>query len=171
MRLAATVDIRAPAQVVFELLSAPERMPEWNGSVVRAQRLGEGPVQLGSRALVEGKLLGQQLESETEVVAFEPPRRFATHAVRGPRVDTSFLLESAPFGTSLRLEVSGDVPGGRLGGMLAERVLRKEFETSLERLKAVCEREASQRASAEPPQGGDPACWLHLQPDREEGGA
>lgn len=156
--------MRAPSALVFELLSAPERLPEWNTSVASAQRLGSGPVGLGSRAMFRGRLLGQTLESETEVVVFEPPCVFGTRAVRGPRLDTTFRLEPIPTGTQVVIEVSGEVPGGALGGMLAEGMLRKELTASLDRLAELAASEARAAAEAEPNAGGDPACWLHLQP-------
>jgi uncharacterized protein YndB with AHSA1/START domain len=167
LSLHAVTDIRAPAALVFALLSTPERLPEWNTSVESARRVVPAePVGPGSRAIFAGRLLGQVLESETEVSQFEPPRRFATRAVRGPRLNSAFTLDSQPFGTRVTLDVSGDVPGGRLGGILAEGFLRSELTRSLDRLRALCEREATAAASREPVEGGDPACWLHLEESR-----
>jgi uncharacterized protein YndB with AHSA1/START domain len=168
LSLRASVEIPAPAALVFGVVSSPERLPEWNTSVVDARRLdASAPVGLGSRAVVRGRLLRQTLESETEVVAFDPPRVFATRGIRGPRLETTFRLEPFAFGTSLVVEVSGEVPGGALGGTLAERFLRTELTASLQRLRTVCEQQARTAAQTEPVQGGDPACWLHLQPDEE----
>ncbi len=110
-----------------------------------------------------GRLLGQPLESETEVVEFQPASSFATRAIRGPKLDTRFALSSEAFGTRVAISVTGDVPGGRLGAALAEGFLRSELTRSLQRLKTLCEREAIAAAGAEPAQGGDPACWLHLE--------
>ncbi|HEY3058037.1 MAG TPA: SRPBCC family protein [Chloroflexota bacterium] len=146
LSLRAATDIRAPADVVFAVLSTPERLPEWNTSVESARRgTPDEVVCLGSRAIFAGRLLGQILESETQVVEFEPPRLFATRAIRGPRLNSRFELEPLPEGTRVRLDVSGEVPGGRLGGMLAEGFLRRELSASLDRLRAVCEE--SQRVS------------------------
>jgi hypothetical protein len=150
MQLQGAIEIRATPPVVFEVLSTPERLPEWNPSVARAQRVGGGPVALGSRAIFAGRLFGQQLESETEVVGFDPPRWFATRAVRGPRLHTSFRLEPVALGTRASAEVEGEVPGGKVGGFLAERLLRTDFFRSLDQLRALCEAEA-RRAAAEGP--------------------
>jgi uncharacterized protein YndB with AHSA1/START domain len=163
LSLHAATDIRAPAALVFAVLSTPERLPEWNTSVESARRAEPAePIGRGSRAVFSGRLLGQSLETETEVIEFQPPGRFATRAIRGPRLHSSFALDSQPFGTRLTLDVTGDVPGGRLGSLVAERFLRDELARSLERLKQLCEREASAAAAAEPASGSDPACWLHL---------
>ena len=94
---------------------------------------------LGSRAIFSGRLLGQVLESETEVVTFEPPWLFRTRAIRGPRLVTCFVLVSLPYGTRVEVDVNGEVPGGALGAMLAEGFLRKELNMSLDRLRALGE--------------------------------
>jgi Polyketide cyclase / dehydrase and lipid transport len=150
MRLQGAVDIRATTTAVFGVLSTPERLPEWNPSVARAQRVGGGPVALGSRAIFAGRLLGQELESETEVVGFDPPRWFATRAVRGPRLRTSFRLEPVALGTRVAAEVEGEVPGGKLGGFVVERLLRADFYRSLDQLQALCEAEARRAADGGP---------------------
>jgi uncharacterized protein YndB with AHSA1/START domain len=138
--LRAFVDIRAAADRVFDLLCTPERLPEWNVSIEQARRTAPSePVCLGSRAVFSGRLLGQTLESETEVVAFEPPLVFATRAIRGPRLTTRFQLNVLPSGTRVDVHVSGEVPGGALGAMLAEGFLRKELTASLDRLRLICE--------------------------------
>jgi uncharacterized membrane protein len=143
LSLRAATEIRAPAQQVFDLVCAPERLPEWNTSIERARRVtGAEAVCLGSRAIFSGRLLGQMVESETEVVAFEPPRLFATRAIRGPRLTTRFSLESQAQCTRVEINVSGEVPGGALGAMLAEGFLRKELVASLDRLKFICEGES-----------------------------
>ena len=141
LSLRASVDIRAPVDRIFDIVCTPERLPEWNVSIERARRVEPGePVCVGSRAIFSGRLLGQVLESETEVVTFERPRLFSTRAIRGPRLVTCFTLESLPFGrTHVDVDVNGDVPGGVLGAMLAEGFLRKELTTSLDRLRALGE--------------------------------
>jgi len=141
LSLRASVDIRAPVDRIFDIVCTPERLPEWNASIERARRVEPGePVCLGSRAIFSGRLLGQVLESETEVVTFERPRLFSTRAIRGPRLVTCFTLESLPFGrTHVEVDVNGDVPGGVLGAMLAEGFLRKELTTSLDRLRTLGE--------------------------------
>jgi uncharacterized protein YndB with AHSA1/START domain len=142
LSLRAATEIDAPAQRVFDLLCTPERLPEWNASIERARRVAaDAPVCLGARAIFTGRLLGQLVESETEVVTFEPPRLFATRAIRGPRLTTSFALESTPHCTRVTIDVSGEVPGGALGAMLAEGFLRKELTASLDRLKTISEAE------------------------------
>lgn len=132
--------IRADPSRVFDLLCTPERLPEWNVSVERARRAEpDKPICLGSRAIFSGRLLGQSLESETEVVSFEPPRVLITRAIRGPRLTTRFELDAVQAETRVQVFVSGEVPGGVLGSRLAEGFLRRELIASLERLRALGE--------------------------------
>jgi hypothetical protein len=120
------------------VICEPERLPEWNVSVERARRaVAAEPIGPGSRAIMTGRLLGQQLESETEVVTFEPSREFVTRAIRGPRLTTRFSLTPDGDVTRVDVDVSGDVPGGAIGARLAEGFLKRELGTSLERLRAL----------------------------------
>jgi uncharacterized protein YndB with AHSA1/START domain len=146
LHLRASVVVRAPQARLFEVICAPERLPEWNVSVERAWRAApDEPVALGSRAVFTGRLLGKELESETEVVEFEPPRVFETRAVRGPKLSTRFSLDEAADadGTRVSVEVTGVVPGGAIGELLAEGFLRRELTASLERLRTLGEAEAN----------------------------
>ena len=112
LSLRASITICAPQAHIFDLICTPERLPEWNVSVERARRAVAGEVVcLGSRAIFSGRLLGQSLESETEVIDFEPPRLFATRAIRGPRLTTRFFLEGLADRTRVEVDVSGEVPG------------------------------------------------------------
>ncbi|MBV8714177.1 MAG: SRPBCC family protein [Chloroflexi bacterium] len=141
LRLSADIVVRAAPERVFELICAPERLPEWNVSVERARRaVPDEPVCLGSRAIFSGRLLGQPLESETEVVEYQPPCAFATRAIRGPRLNTRFALAPAGDSTRVQVDVSGEVPGGAIGERLAEGFLRRELSASMQRLRELSER-------------------------------
>jgi uncharacterized protein YndB with AHSA1/START domain len=134
------VVVKAPPERVFKLICAPERLPEWNVVVDKARRvIPDEPIGLGSRAIMSGRLLGQSIESETEVVEFEDPRVFTTRAVRGPRLVTRFRLQPQGEATQVEVQVGGEVPGGVIGERLAEGFLRRELTTSLERLQALGE--------------------------------
>jgi uncharacterized protein YndB with AHSA1/START domain len=135
--------VKAAPDRVFSLICAPERLPEWNVSVERARRATpDEPVGVGSRAVMSGRLLGQSIESETEVVEYEVPRVFTTRAIRGPRLISRFTLTAVDEGTQVKVDVAGEVPGGVLGERLAEGFLRRELTASLQRLQALGESEA-----------------------------
>jgi uncharacterized membrane protein len=140
LRLREDVVVLAPAEPIFDLICTPERLPEWNVSVEHARSATPGePAGIGSRAVFTGRLMGQSLVSETEVVEHLPPRVFATRAIRGPKINTRFELTPETDGTRVAVEVTGDVPGGRIGERLAEGFLRRELTASLQRLRALGE--------------------------------
>jgi hypothetical protein len=136
------VVVKAAPGGLFALICSPERLPEWNVSVEKARRVKpDEPIGVGSRAIMSGRLLGQTLVSETEVIEFEAPRVLCTRAVRGPRLVTCFNLEPHEDATQVRIEVTGEVPGGVLGERLAEGLLRRELAASLQRLQVLGEAE------------------------------
>ncbi len=140
MHLQTSIAISAPPERVFELICTPERLPEWNVSVQHARRTDtEAPVGMGSRAIMTGHLLGQPLESETEVIEYDPPRAFGTRAIRGPRLTTRFVLTPDGNTTRLDIDISGTLPGGALGAFVGENFVRRELTSSLERLRALAD--------------------------------
>lgn len=75
------VPVRAPAELVYRLLSDPTRMPQWSPEVVRVRWLGDdGSARVGAR--FRGTSRAQVRWSRTcEVTAAEPPRRFAFRTI------------------------------------------------------------------------------------------
>ena len=168
IRLEGNVEIGAAASTIFDVLSAAERLPEWSATVIAAKRLDSGPVGVGSRAVMRGRVMGQLIEGENEVVVYDPPRRFATRSIRGPQLHTEFRLESVAFGTTVTAVMEGKPPGGRLGAAVAKGVLLGDLRKSLNKLREVCEAEAARAAANAPLEGGDPACWVGEHPEMLE---
>ncbi len=98
MQFQASIEIRAPAQCVFDVISTPERLPQWNEAVVDAHRVSPGAVGPGSRAQMQGKVLGQLVASETEVVGFEP--NAPVRDQRGARSEAQHHLSTGAARTS-----------------------------------------------------------------------
>jgi uncharacterized membrane protein len=139
MRFMATIDIAAPAQLVYEVYSDVERWPEWAASVTSVERLDQGPLQVGSRARIKQPRLPTTVWEVTEVVA---GRSFSWMA-RGPGVTTtaSHVVTppeaDGPARVTASLQQAG--PLGELFGFLTKGLTNRYMQTEVHGLKARCE--------------------------------
>jgi len=139
IRIELTFEIARTPEDVFELLSDIERLPEWQASAVEAQ--AERPLGEGSRVREKRRLLGREVDTELEVVAYEPPQRLTLRSLGGP-VDFTVEHELAAQGGGTQLKVVAEAePGGLL--KLTEPVLARkaeqEFRRDFVRLKELLE--------------------------------
>jgi uncharacterized membrane protein len=115
-----SVKIQAPAERVWAVMRDIERWPEWTPTVTRIRRLGDGPLAVGSRALVwQPKLL----PAKWEVTELKEQERTFTWITRAPglRVTAKHWVEAARDGSRAALSLNFSGP---LGGLFA-RLTRK----------------------------------------------
>ncbi|MBA2536713.1 MAG: SRPBCC family protein, partial [Actinobacteria bacterium] len=62
VRVEDSIVVARPIEDVFDYLTDPETLPEWQGSALEARVEGEGPMRAGSRVLERRKFLGRRLE-------------------------------------------------------------------------------------------------------------
>jgi uncharacterized protein YndB with AHSA1/START domain len=139
IRIELTVEVARPPEDVFELLSDIERLPEWQASAVEAHT--QGPLAEGSRITEKRRVLGREVDTELEVVAFEPPRRLTLRSLGGPVNFTGdHELVAQRGGTQLKF-VAEARPGGilRLTEPVLARTAEQEFHRDFDRLKALLE--------------------------------
>ena len=139
IRIELTVEIARLPEDVFELLSDIERLPEWQASAIEAH--AEGPLGEGSRVTEKRHFLGRELDTELEVVAYEPPKRLTLSSLGGPLEFTvDHELASQGGGTQLRF-VAEAQPGGllRLTEPVLARTAEQQFRQDFDRLKELLE--------------------------------
>ena len=138
-----TVDIAAPPDRVWAVLSDIERWPEWTPTVRLVTRLDQGPLTIGSRARIRQPGLPPAAWQITELVE---GRRF-TWVTRSPgvRVVAQHGVESTPPGTraTLSLEFSGVL--GPVIGWLTRRLNQRYLALEA---KGLSERSASPAVAA-----------------------
>lgn len=89
-----SAEIARPADEVFEFLSNLENLPRWQSGVIRAEQTSPGPIGVGSTAVVERRVFGQQIVADLAVTAYEPPRRIVLETeASGVTVQASLEIE------------------------------------------------------------------------------
>ena len=141
----ATQFVAAPSDAVFALIIAPERLPEWNGAVVRVI---DTPDQLrpGAEWVVELSALGQTWASRSTVVDIDPQaRHFAyrsqTDDGNPSYADWSWQIADAPEGcdvtVSLALHPATFWRRVLLAKIRASQLRRREVPASLDALASL----------------------------------
>jgi carbon monoxide dehydrogenase subunit G len=136
-RFSAVVEIDAPPDQVWAVMSDVDRWHEWTPTIIRVRRRGSGPLAVGQWALVRQPRLPPAL---WRVVSLDPGRGFSwVSSGPGFRVTGSHAVESAPAGTrvTLALEIEGIFGPlmARLTGKLTEQYVALEGAS----LKKRCE--------------------------------
>lgn len=110
------VEVGAPVERVFDLLSDFEGYPRWMENVRGVWRAGRRVMHW-----VVGTAIGIDVEWDAEVTVFRPDRRIVWRAFRGDvRADGEFVLAETPEGATLvRFVLGYDTPGGRTGARAA----------------------------------------------------
>lgn len=139
MRFAATIDVVAPAERVFDVYADVERWPEWTASVTSVERLDQGPLRVGSRARVRQPRLPVAV---WEVTVLVPGERFAWVA-RGPGVVTTGTHIARDAGrpglTNVTAVLDQEGPLGPVVGLLTARLTRRYLEAEVRGIKQRCE--------------------------------
>src|SRR6476661_1257371 len=91
------IEIAAPTQRVWQVMSDVERWHEWTASIKSVKRLGSGPFAIGSRVLIRQPKLPPAF---WKVAAIEPAKSFTWISVSpGFRATGYHAVESKPGGS------------------------------------------------------------------------
>jgi hypothetical protein len=100
IRVTETVEIARAPQDVFAYLTDPAKLSTWQ-NLEEIEQLTPGPVTAGTRFREVHRVLGTKRPEITEVVVFDPGRRFDVRVVQGPPVDGRWDFEPTGAGTRL----------------------------------------------------------------------
>ncbi len=130
-----------PVQEIFNFLSDPLNLPQWQMIVSAIEQITPGEPAVGARYRVSASALGRKLDGQMEITAFEPPSKVSFVNHLGPvRVEIAVTLKPVGSGAKVALHAEGN-PGGLFAlaeGILAGKI-KSEMEANLARLKAVLE--------------------------------
>ncbi len=144
-RVERTIDIDAPPESVFELLTDLDRLQEWATIAGDTDNPPEKPLTQGAKWKHKVKVAGVELEADWNVVAIDPPRLVEYEATRSEGGWLKMRQSVAPVGGGSRveLEVEYELPWGVLGRavdkLVVERGNEREAQESLQNLKNLLE--------------------------------
>jgi hypothetical protein len=144
MEFTISVDIEAPPDVVWAVMSDGERWHEWTASVTSVRRLDKGPLRIGSRALIRQPRFPPAV---WKVTALEPGRSF-TWKSGGPGmwVYGRHSVDPLPGGTRATLGLFYEGPLAWLLGRLTRGITNRYLGMEADGLKRRSEEHA--RATA-----------------------
>jgi carbon monoxide dehydrogenase subunit G len=141
VRFELSVDIDRPLHEVWEYLTDPERVPEWQSSAQSSHQVSDGPMRVGTRLRDERRFMGRRATSDVEVSEYEPECLFTLHGLSGPvRFTVRHRLSENGSGTRLDVEAEADPGGiGRFMRPVIERAAGHELRGDFTRLKEKLE--------------------------------
>jgi uncharacterized membrane protein len=143
-RIEASIVVNQPVEEVFAYMSNPENDSQWQSAVLESGFLGEGPMAVGAKTREVRKFMGQRMESEAEITAYEPNVKVAFKSTSGPvQYEIWTTFETMDAGTKLTIVAEADTGGFfKLAEGLVVRQFEKELRADLARLKDILEAKA-----------------------------
>ena len=134
------VEVAAPQDTVWAVMTDAERWPEWTASVRSIRLLDAAPLRVGSRALIRQPRFPPALWT---VTALDQGRSFTWKSVApGLRVYGSHSAEAIPGGTRATLSLHYEGLLGRLLGRLTAGITNRYIEMEATGLKRRSEERA-----------------------------
>jgi uncharacterized protein YndB with AHSA1/START domain len=138
MRITQTFTVASPPESVFDYVTDPANLHEWQTSKTRVEPLTDGPPRQGFQLREWTKPPGaKEFEQVVEFTEFERPRRLHVHIVEGPYpVDGTWSFSPAGEGTRVEFVAEGELRGAmRLAGPIVRRMMDRQFAAYHENLR------------------------------------
>jgi uncharacterized membrane protein len=153
MRVSSRVQVAAPPETVWAIISDPEHMLSFMSGITRWEVEGDKPTGLGARYRMLFRVGSAEIGGLIEVVEYAKPRDMAWTSVTGIDQRGRWRVRATANGrTRVELRLAYGVAGAGLTGWLAEHagapIVRGHLRRSLQQLKRLVEHEQlRQRAS------------------------
>ncbi len=148
IKIKAEMTINRPSDQVFSYISNFENNPKWQAGMQEAHFTSEGPLQVGSTYAQVAKFLGRRIESNFEVIAYEPHQMVKAMSTGGsfPITFTRTVKpiennEDGTPNTKVEAIVEGDATGFfKLAEPLLARMVQRSVNADYANLKKILER-------------------------------
>jgi uncharacterized protein YndB with AHSA1/START domain len=133
--------IKRPVEEVFAYLTDTTNWSRWNDAVGDVVQTPPGPMGLGTTLRGASEVMGRIMGWSGEIVEYELNKKVAQKMHVGPaQIQASFVFQPVEGGTRLTMRAEADSSGPmRIAGGLMDRLVKKQFEENLARLKAALE--------------------------------
>jgi uncharacterized protein YndB with AHSA1/START domain len=140
------IEISAPPERVWEILTDPERLPQYNATIIEVSDATSRLDQVGATYRSVAKVYGRRIEGTWEVTEVVPMRRIVQRgsAPGGGAATVIGTLEPTDRGTTrAAVEIDYQLPAGFLGEiankLFIERSVERDVRYTNENLKALAE--------------------------------
>jgi uncharacterized membrane protein len=146
MRVNGDIEVAAPIDLVWSIVTDPERVLSFMSGVTRWEVAGSEPTGLGARYQTLLRVGAAEVGGLIEVVEWMPPSEFAWTSVTGVDQRGRWRLRERPHDcTRIELRLAYGVAGAGLIGWVAERVaaptVSGHVRRTLRQLKRLVEHE------------------------------
>jgi uncharacterized membrane protein len=143
MRVAESISINAPCELVWEHVSDPKRYLDFMSGVTRWSVEGEQERGLGARYRMLLRVGSAEVGGLIEVVEYDEPRDLAWNSVTGVDQRGRWRIRARDGASRVELRLQYGVAGSGLWGSIAEvlgsRTVRGHLRRSLQQLKRQVE--------------------------------
>ncbi len=138
-----SIDIDAPAERVFEMLTNPKRLPEYAPGLISVEDIRQTEQHIGDSFRATYSVLGLHFPMTFTATEYEQPTKLTMRFEGGMKGTWTWLLEprgkSTHLTTAMEYEMAGGILGKAMNAVLVERMNEKNAERLLENLKLISE--------------------------------
>jgi carbon monoxide dehydrogenase subunit G len=106
-----SIVINRPLEEVFVFLSNLENNLKWRSGMIKAEKISEGPIGVGTTYRMINNFFGRQVEGEAVVTEYKLNRKYATKNKSGLPIKTQRMFEPVEGGTRVTFSVETEVGG------------------------------------------------------------
>ena len=126
-----SITINRPIEEVFAFVTDVRNDVKWRSDVVESKVTSSGSLGVGATFEFASEFMGRKIETEVEMTAYDPPKRFAWKSIKSPiPVSAVTTFEAVADGT-LVVDTADFEPGGFF--KIAEPLLIKQAQSAAEK--------------------------------------
>ena len=141
IKVESSVVINRPVDEVFAFTNDPNNNAKWQEGVIESRVTKQTDEMVGTIVTDVRKLMGRKMESELEIVAFEPNKKTKLKIIKGPvEMEVTQIYEVVDGGTKVSVTMEGE-PGGffKLMGGALEKQFQEQNDRNFQKLKEIME--------------------------------